>query len=35
MGVMLIVFAVLIVTDSVNLIADAMIRWFPGFTSLG
>lgn len=35
MGVMLIVFAVLIATNAVNLIADAMIRWFPGFMSLG
>ncbi|MDX5381410.1 MAG: cytochrome c biogenesis protein CcdA [Rhodobacterales bacterium] len=35
MGVMLIVFAILIATNAVNLIADAMIRWFPGFTSLG
>lgn len=35
MGVMLIVFALLIATGSVNLIADAMIRWFPSFTSLG
>lgn len=35
MGAMLIVFAILIVTGSVNLIADAMIRWFPAFGSLG
>lgn len=35
MGVMLIVFAILIVTGGVNLIADAMIRWFPVFTSIG
>jgi len=35
MGVMLIVFAVLIATGGVNLIAQAMIDWFPGFTSLG
>nr|AFI78372.1 sulfur/thiosulfate oxidation protein SoxV [uncultured bacterium ws101A12] len=35
MGVMLIAFAVLIATDAVNLIADAMIRWFPGFVNLG
>lgn len=35
MGVMLIVFALLIVTGGVNLIAQAMIDWFPGFTSLG
>jgi cytochrome c-type biogenesis protein len=35
MGVMLIVFAILIVTNGVSLIAAAMIRWFPSFTSLG
>ncbi|MCB1333109.1 MAG: sulfite exporter TauE/SafE family protein [Roseivivax sp.] len=35
MGVMLILFAILIATDSVNLISDALIRWFPGFTSIG
>lgn len=35
MGVMLIIFAVLIATNAVNLIADAMIRWFPGFMSIG
>ena len=35
MGVMLILFAVLIVTGGVQLIADAMIRWFPSFTTLG
>lgn len=35
MGAMLIVFAVLIATNSVRLIADAMIRWMPGFASLG
>jgi cytochrome c-type biogenesis protein len=35
MGGMLIIFAVLIATDGVNLIADAMIRWFPGFVNLG
>ena len=35
MGVMLIIFAILIATNAVNLIADAMIRWFPGFMSLG
>ncbi|WP_425043495.1 cytochrome c biogenesis CcdA family protein [Primorskyibacter sp. S87] len=35
MGVMLIVFAVLIATGGVNLIADAMIRWVPGFANLG
>ena len=35
MGGMLILFAVLIATDAVNLIADAMIRWFPSFQSIG
>lgn len=35
MGAMLIVFAILIATGGVTLIADAMIRWFPGFTNLG
>ncbi len=35
MGGMLILFAILIATDTVNLIADAMIRWFPGFAELG
>ncbi|MGD9864850.1 MAG: cytochrome c biogenesis CcdA family protein [Pseudodonghicola sp.] len=35
MGVMLIVFAILIATGGVNLIADAMIRWFPGFADVG
>ncbi len=35
MGVMLIIFAVLIVTGGVRWIADAMIRWFPAFTTLG
>lgn len=35
MGVMLIVFAVLIVTGGVQWIADVMIRWFPSFTTLG
>jgi cytochrome c-type biogenesis protein len=35
MGVMLIIFAILIATNAVNMIADAMIRWFPGFMSLG
>lgn len=35
MGAMLIVFAILIATNSVNLIADAMLRWFPGWVSLG
>jgi cytochrome c-type biogenesis protein len=35
MGGMLILFAVLIATDTVNLIADAMLRWFPNWSSLG
>lgn len=35
MGVMLIVFAILIATGGVNLIADAMIRWMPGFAEVG
>ena len=35
MGAMLIVFAILIATGGVNLIADAMIRWFPGFLNFG
>ena len=35
MGVMLIIFAILIATNAVNMIADAMIRWFPWFLSLG
>lgn len=35
MGVMLIIFAILIATNAVNMIADAMIRWFPGFMTLG
>lgn len=35
MGAMLILFALLIATDTVNLIADAMLRWFPNWSSLG
>jgi len=35
MGGMLIIFAILIATNAVNLIADAMIRWFPVFTTVG
>ena len=35
MGVMLIVFAFLIATNSVNIIADWLIRAFPAFTSIG
>jgi len=34
MGAMLIVFAILIATDSVNIIAQWMIDTFPGWTSL-
>ena len=34
MGAMLILFAVLIATNSVNVIADWMLRTFPGFTQL-
>ncbi|MBE1284122.1 MAG: cytochrome c biogenesis protein CcdA [Rhodobacteraceae bacterium] len=35
MGGMLILFAVLIATGGVRYIADAMIRWVPGFATLG
>lgn len=35
MGVMLLVFAALIATDSVNIIADWMLEWFPSFGTLG
>ena len=35
MGVMLIIFAILIATNTINLIAAAMIRWFPSFSSIG
>lgn len=35
MGVMLILFAILIATGGVSLISAAMIRWFPGFASIG
>ncbi len=35
MGVMLIVFAILIATGGVTLIADLMIRWLPGFVNVG
>ena len=35
MGAMLIVFAILIVTGSVNMISDVMIRWFPAFGEMG
>ncbi|KMK66494.1 cytochrome c biogenesis CcdA family protein [Puniceibacterium sp. IMCC21224] len=35
MGVMLLIFAILIATNSMNLLADAMLRWFPGFAAIG
>jgi len=35
MGAMLILFAVLIATNGVNLIAQFMIEWFPGLSSVG
>ena len=35
MGVMLIVFAILIATDSVNMISNWMIEVMPSFQSLG
>jgi cytochrome c-type biogenesis protein len=35
MGVMLILFGILIVTGGVRLIAEAMIRWMPGFATIG
>ncbi len=35
MGGMLIIFAILIATNSINVIAAAMIRWFPSFSSIG
>ncbi len=35
MGAMLILFALLIVTGGVRWIADMMIRWMPGFASIG
>jgi cytochrome c-type biogenesis protein len=35
MGLMLIVFAVLIATGGVNLIANAMIQWMPWFSTVG
>jgi len=35
MGAMLIVFAILIATGTVNWIANLMLEWFPGFASLG
>ncbi len=35
MGGMLIVFAILIATDTVNYISNLMIEWVPGFANLG
>lgn len=35
MGAMLLIFALLIATNTVNRIADVMIRYFPGMTGLG
>ncbi len=35
MGVVLIVFALLIATNSIAFIAEAMIRWFPAFATIG
>jgi len=35
MGAMLILFGILIVTGGVRLIAEAMIRWMPGFATIG
>jgi cytochrome c-type biogenesis protein len=35
MGVMLIGFALLIATNSIAFIAEAMIRWFPAFATIG
>jgi cytochrome c-type biogenesis protein len=35
MGAMLILFAILIATGSVNIIANAMIRWLPFFNGIG
>lgn len=35
LGAMLVLFAVLIATGGVQMIADAMIRWMPGFSALG
>lgn len=35
MGAMLIIFAILIATNAVNLIAQFMIEWVPGFGALG
>ncbi|MHA6324965.1 cytochrome c biogenesis CcdA family protein [Roseivivax sp. CAU 1753] len=35
MGAMLLIFAILIATGTVNWIANMMLTWFPGFASLG
>jgi len=35
MGAMLILFAILIATDSVQVIANALLQWLPGATTLG
>lgn len=35
MGALLILFAILIATDSVNIISNAMIQWMPAFGTLG
>jgi cytochrome c-type biogenesis protein len=35
MGALLILFAILIATDSVNIISNAMIQWVPAFGALG
>ena len=35
MGAMLLVFAILIATGTVNWIANLMLEWFPGFATLG
>ena len=35
MGGMLIVFAILIASDTVNYISNLMIDWVPGFTNIG
>lgn len=35
MGAMLILFGILIASGAVNRIAEALIRWFPGFAGLG
>jgi cytochrome c-type biogenesis protein len=35
MGVLLIVFAILIATNTINAIGNWMIETFPGFTNIG